>query len=137
MNVGQILSKTLTKVHSTQQKFSPSITFGFDKISFCFISLMNEIFCFNLNSPLPNMNQLNAKLDSRVNDPLRPKKSFIILAPGLELRPPADESASGETEYTEHIFLGTFFRKLDSSGTKLFKMFFTLFRIRYFLFHLF
>ncbi len=53
MKVGQILSKTFTKVHSIYQKFSQSFTFSFNKISFCFISLMNKIFRFKWDLQLP------------------------------------------------------------------------------------
>ena len=34
------------KVHSIERSFSQSKMFGFNEISSCFISLMNEIFCF-------------------------------------------------------------------------------------------
>jgi hypothetical protein len=53
MKVGQISSKTLTKVHSIYLKFSQSFTFSFNEILFRFILLMTEIFRFNCNSQLP------------------------------------------------------------------------------------
>jgi hypothetical protein len=40
------MSRNLMKVHSIERSFSQSKMFGFNKISSCFISLMNEIFCF-------------------------------------------------------------------------------------------
>ena len=46
MKIGQTLSRNLMKVHGIEQSFSQSKTFGFNKISSCFILLMNKIFCF-------------------------------------------------------------------------------------------
>jgi hypothetical protein len=53
MKVGKISSKTEMKVCGIKQKFSWSFTFGFNEISFHFISLMSKIFCFDWNSQLP------------------------------------------------------------------------------------
>jgi hypothetical protein len=51
--VGQTLSITLTKVYGIQRRFSQSETFGFNKISSCFVLFMTKIFCFTHTSQLP------------------------------------------------------------------------------------
>ncbi len=54
LKVGQLLSINLMKVHSIQQRFSWSYTFGLDKISSCFVSFMTEIFHFTQITQLPD-----------------------------------------------------------------------------------
>ena len=46
------MSQNLTKVHSIEQSFSQSKTFGFSEISSHFVSLMTEIFCFTCISQI-------------------------------------------------------------------------------------
>ncbi len=53
--VGQILSITLTKVYGIPWRFPQSQTFGFNKISSCFVLFMTEIFRFMKILQLPNI----------------------------------------------------------------------------------
>jgi hypothetical protein len=59
LKVGQLSSKTLTKVYGIPQWFYHSQTFSFIEISSCFVSFMTKIFHFMKILELPTFLQTN------------------------------------------------------------------------------